>query len=390
MSLELISHSPDLKKLRDEGYDIEAKAGYLIVKHVPYVNSQKEVKYGVLVSTLKLAGDRTDKPDTHVVFFAGEYPCRADGSKIAGIEHSSGRNELLPGLWVDHSFSNKPVQGYDNYHAKITRYIAIISVQAEAIDANATARTFPVYEAKEEESVFKYIDTASSRSHTTLITRKLEQQTLAIVGLGGTGSYVLDLVAKTPVREIHLFDGDIFSQHNAFRSPGAPTVGELRQRLTKVAFFEEKYSGMRRRIFAHATAVDATNVDQLGAMDFVFLCLDKGEAKRLIVDKLEEWGRSFIDVGMGVEMKGDSLLGILRVTTSTANQRAARRRIPFQDGGGDDEYATNIQIADLNALNAALAVIKWKKLRQFYLDLEKEHSATYVISGNELNNEEQA
>src|SRR2546425_1084665 len=274
MSHELISHSPDLKKLRDEGYDIEVRDGYLLIRLVPYVNSQKEVKYGILVSTLKLAGDRTDKPDTHVVFFAGEYPCKTDGSKITGIEHGSARQELLPRFWVDHSFSNKPPQGYDNYHAKMTRYVAIISAQAEAIDANATARTFPVYEAKEEESVFKYIDTASSRAQITLVTKKLELEKIAIVGLGGTGSYVLDLVAKTPVKEIHLFDGDVFSQHNAFRSPGAPTVGELRQRLTKVAFFKEKYSAMRRGIVDHPTAIDATNVDELQAMDFVFLCLD--------------------------------------------------------------------------------------------------------------------
>ncbi|WP_318271316.1 ThiF family adenylyltransferase [Sphingobacterium cellulitidis] len=46
---------------------------------------------------------------------------------------------------------------------------------------------------------------------------KLERQKIAIIGLGGTGAYILDMVAKTPVKEIHLFDGDSFDQHNAFR-----------------------------------------------------------------------------------------------------------------------------------------------------------------------------
>jgi len=392
MSHELISRSSDLKKLRDEGYDIEERDGYLLVKHIPYVNSQKEVKYGTFVCKLHLAGNETAKPDTHVVYFAGEYPHRADGTKLTGIEHGSARQELLPGVWVDHSFSNKPPgsSGYENYHLQITRYVELLAVQAEAIDANATARTFPVYEANEEESVFKYIDTASSRAQITMVTKKLELARVGIVGLGGSGSYVLDLIAKTPIKEIHLFDGDLFSQHNAFRSPGAPTVGELRQRLTKVAFYKEKYSAMRRGIIDHPSAIDATNVADLQAMDFVFLCLDKGAAKKLIVDKLEEFGKSFIDVGMGIELQNNQLLGILRVTTSTPSQRAARRRIPFQDGTADNAYDTNIQIADVNALNAALAVIKWKKLWQFYLDLEKEHNSTYMIDGNELNNEEQA
>ena len=53
------------------------------------------------------------------------------------------------------------------------------------------------------------------------VTRKLSLKNVAIVGLGGTGSYVLDLVAKTPVRQIHLDDGDMFLQHNAFGSPSA-------------------------------------------------------------------------------------------------------------------------------------------------------------------------
>src|SRR5437879_5981921 len=127
MSQELINRSPDLKKLRDEGYDIEERDGYLLVKHVPYVNSQKEIKYGVLVSKLKLAGDQTDKTDDHVALFVGEHPCNWDGTKIIGIEHGSGKNPLLPDLMVDHSFSNKPLQGfYDNYHHKMTRYIGII------------------------------------------------------------------------------------------------------------------------------------------------------------------------------------------------------------------------------------------------------------------------
>lgn len=67
------------------------------------------------------------------------------------------------------------------------------------------------------ETVFQYIDTNSSRANIEMINMKLERQKIAIIGLGGTGAYILDMVAKTPVKEIHLFDGDSFDQHNAFR-----------------------------------------------------------------------------------------------------------------------------------------------------------------------------
>lgn len=392
MSQQLINHSPDLQRLRDEGYDIEVKASYLLVKHIPYVNANKEVKRAILVSELSLAGDVTTTPGTHVVYFVGDYPCDKDGSEIDQIRHQSGQQQLAPDIVVYHSFSSKPSGGYNDYYEKMTTYAAIVSSPAQSIDPTITAKIFPLIEADEEEAVFNYIDTASSRAGITAVTEKLKRGKIGIVGLGGTGSYVLDLIAKTPVKEIHLFDADRFLQHNAFRSPGAPSIDELRTGLQKVTFFANQYSNMRKGIVPHTCYIDASNVEQLAEMDFVFLCLDKGGAKRLIVDKLEECGISFVDVGMGLNLVDEALQGIVRITTSTSEGRthvSAKGRIPFSDGDDHNEYARNIQIADLNALNAALAVIKWKKLCGFYIDLEKEYHSTYTIDGNILINDDQ-
>lgn len=60
----------------------------------------------------------------------------------------------------------------------------------------------------------------------------------------------------------------------------------------------------------------------------------------------------------------------------------------FADNDSDNPYDKNIQVADLNALNAALAVIKWKKLCGFYQDLEKEHNTTYTTSSNLLTSDD--
>lgn len=81
------------------------------------------------------------------------------------------------------------------------------------------------------------------------------------------------------------------------------------------------------------------------------------------------------------------------MTTSTPATRdtvGAHARIPLAGGGAKDVYASNIQVADLNALNAVMAVIKWKKLCGFYCDLEREHHSTYTLDGNMLLNEDQA
>ena len=392
MSQQLINRSPDLKRLRDEGYAVEVRSSYLVIKQIPYVNSNKQVKYGTLISDLSLAGDVTTTPGTHVVSFTGDYPCNKDGSQIVQIQHQSLQQSLDRDLIVQHSFSSKPSGGYKDYYEKMVTYIAILSSPAQSLNPDVTATPFSIVEAEEGESVFHYINTASSRAQINVVTRKLEIGRIGIVGLGGTGSYVLDLVAKTPVGEIHLFDGDKFSQHNAFRSPGAPSMNELRQEPQKVDYFKALYSRMHRNIVAHDGYIEASNVHRLQNMDFVFLCLDGGEAKRLIVGKLEEYGISFVDVGMGVQIVEEALLGVLRLTTSTAAKREhirEKNRIPFSDGGVNNEYTRNIQIADLNALNAALAVIKWKKLFGFYHDLEKEYHSTYTIDGNMLTNEDQ-
>jgi hypothetical protein len=390
MSQQLISRNVDLKRLRDEGYGIEVRdRKYLLIHGVPYINAQREIKSGTLVSELRLAGDDTTPPDTHVAYFIGEHPCNADGSPLSQIQHG-GRQAIQNELTVDFSFSAKPKpeEKYRDYHHKMETYVAIISGPAQIIDPAVTAKTFPVIECSEDESVFKYADTASSRAGIDVVTRRLELSKVAIVGVGGTGSYVLDLIAKTPVREIHLFDGDEFVNHNAFRSPGAPSIEELRARPKKVAYFSELYSKMRRNVFPHAYFIDASNVEELRGMDFVFLSTDKGSDKEPVVEALEAWGTPFVDVGMGVELSGESLLGILRVTTSTPRKRDLfRSRVSFADGG-DNDYARNIQIADLNALNAALAVVKWKKLFGFYTDLEGEHFSAYTIDGNKLDNED--
>ena len=93
---------------------------------------------------------------------------------------------------------------------------------------------------------------------------------------------------------------------------------------------------------------------------------------------------------MGLELDDGSLGGILRVTASTPKKRdhVHQGRVPFAGGGKDDIYASNIQVADLNALNGVLAVVKWKKIRGFYRDLEREHHCTYTTDGNALDNAE--
>jgi ThiF family len=391
MSHQLIARSPDLAKLREEGYGIEVRAGkYLLVHPVPYVTDKRAVVHGSLVCELTFAGNDLIAPKDHVMYFIGEYPCDSDGKRLEKIFNPSSPTELTPGLVVDHTFSAKPVGrgGYVDFYEKVTVYIGKLLPHAQLLDSAVTAQTFRVVETTEEESPFRYPDTASSNAKIDMISAKLEKGSVGIVGIGGTGAYVLDLVAKTPVKQIHLFDGDSLSQHNAFRSPGAATAEELNKRPKKVAYWASKYSAMRHRLFAHDYFIDDATVNELLAMDFVFICIDRGPARKLIAETLEQHGKSFIDVGMGLVAMDGSLHGITRVTTVTPTKHDhTSTRLPFAEAT-NNEYIRNIQIADLNALNAAFAVIRWKKLWDFYADGGNEFQSTFSVASNVIANDE--
>lgn len=386
MSQKLINLSPDLKRLRDEGYFIQIRGGLLIMRDVPYVNSKREVRMGTLISTLTVAGEVTRTPDTHVVYFDGEFPCSSDGQRLMQIAHQSANIDLGNCVKAQHSFSSKPSGGYPDYYLKMTTYAAMLAGAAEVLKPGVSPRTFRTPE-DEENSVFNYTETASDRVGIGALSALLATERIIIIGLGGTGSYVMDFIAKTPVREIRIIDADDFLQHNAFRAPGAPSIDELREAPKKVDYFKAIYSKMHKGIVAHAVALNATNLHLLEGATFAFICMDAGESKKLVIQKLEALGVSFVDVGMGLELVDGTLGGILRVTASTPDKRehVHQGRISFA-AGGDNIYSSNIQVADLNALNAIMAIIKWKKLRGFYRDLENEHHSTYTTDGNMLLN----
>ncbi len=390
MSLQLIAHSQDLQRLLNEGYDIEIRSGYLFVKDVPYVKSDRTIGLGTLISALRTSGDTTMQPDNHVALWIGEFPCDGSGRLMDEMGSRNQDTKIDNEVTAKHIFSRKPVSGtYSDYYHKMTTYIAFLEGQAQKIDANITARTFAPYMAREGESAFNYVDTASSRSGITSITHKLEGKRIGIVGLGGTGSYILDLVAKTPVKEIHLYDDDLYLTHNAFRSPGAPSVEDLRKRVKKVNWLAEIYSKIHRGIIPHDIHIDSSCFEQLKGLDFVFLCLSNDPNKRSIIDHLVGNSIPFIDGGMGLFLADESLGGIVRVTLCTSEKKDhINRRIIFGDNTNDD-YRQNIQIADLNALNAVLAVIRWKKESGFYINMEKEFSTAYTISRNVIDNDEQ-
>lgn len=386
MSQELINHSDDLKKLQNEGYEIDVKSGYGIVSHIPYLKANGEIDYGTLVSSIAFEGDKAKYNGDHVIYFSGDQPCNADGTEITQIKHSDS-NSILAGINVKRSFSNKPDENYKNYYEKFVNYINIISSRAIDKDNSVTARTFKKV-VTEEESVFQYVDTNSSRAGIDNCNKKILNKKIAIIGLGGTGTYILDLVSKTNVKEIHLIDGDVFCQHNAFRSPGAASKEIFTKSLSKVSYFKEIYQNMHKNIIEHDIFINEENVNILKDMDFVFISIDSGIARNLIVDYLVSEKIPFIDTGIGLQNINDTINGLIRTTVFDKNNYDRISAYIDFDEDGDDVYNTNIQIAECNALNATIAVIEWKKYFNIYENANSKCQNVYSIEMGEIVHED--
>lgn len=388
MSHTKIALDAHLRKLRDEGFDLELRAGHLLVHAMPYVTPARSVAYGTLAMPLNMVGDEVGSPPNHTAKLIGEVPCKSDGTPLV-IVTGNGNEDFGAGSVAFHQLSARPREPDINYYDKVVRYSHTLGDQARVIQPEVDARRLAVKEMTAEESVFHYADNGVARGGLVEVTRRLEIESIAIFGLGGTGSYVLDLVAKTPVKEIHLFDADVLLNHNAFRAPGAPTLEDLRTPPLKVQYLAGIYGRMHRGIRPHAEFINEKNHGLLQGIRFAFLCFDDIPAKVKLIEHLEANGVPFIDVGIQVLKKERGLTGSLRVTTSTPTKRDHfRRQVPLKEIEGPNEYDENIQIADLNALNAALAVIRWKRLMNYYVDQQGEHNSRYTIDGNVIGNED--
>lgn len=372
MFQRLVSHNADLGRLVDKGYAVAFDTNHLVVRDIPYLDVDGVLQTGTLVAKLVFIDQGRVTQDDHQVFFAGCVPHGLDGQPIpnlGGGNHQILLSDACRDVVVQRSFSNKPkaAGAFADFFDKIESYVAIIS--GPAIEKyNASPYTFRIVEQMPPDSIFKFHDTLTSRAEIADLVERFKEDVVAVIGLGGTGAYVLDLMVKTPVPEIRSFDLDPFYVHNAFRSPGRTKEAEFGN--PKAVVYRARYENFRHGLSMVPEFVDAQSSTQLDGVTFAFVCVDKGSARAGIFDVLMAKKIPFIDVGMGLNRSRGALSGLLRVTYFSATDAQAVREKQLVDLSDrpDDVYHANIQIGELNALNACLAVVRFKQLRGFYLE----------------------
>jgi hypothetical protein len=369
MFQKLASHNDDIRQLIEKGYAVSLDSNCLVVRDIPYLNADKQLKIGAIVSKLVFVDDVHVQLDDHQIYFCGSHPHQLDGSPIANL--AGGPIKMLltsKDLIVERSFSNKPKGGFKNLFDKIENYVTMFCGPAMELYREVTPFTFREVEPIAEESVFKFADTLTSRAQISELSSNLKSDRVAIIGLGGTGSFILDFISRTPVAEIRAFDLDAFHVHNAFRSPGRLEKNELGK--SKAEVYQARYESFRSGINIFQKYIQADSDADLQGITFAFVCVDKGSSRKEIFEVLIRMGIPFIDVGMGLDRQNGPIGGMLRVTyydSATARAMLQQNLAPMTDAP-DDIYKNNIQISELNALNACMAVIRFKQIRGFYLE----------------------
>lgn len=379
----LVSHNDDIRRLAEKGYALAFDStNHLVVRDMPYLDSASALKMGAFVTKLEFVDQQRIKQQDHQIFFAGSVPYGLDGAPVPNLGGGTCTVTLSDAnadVVVERSFSNKPrgTGAYADFFAKIESYANQICEPARE-KYGAHWLTFNIRdEDVPADSVFKIHDTLSSLAEIGDLSAKLKDDIIAIIGLGGTGSYLLDFMAKTRVKEIRAFDFDNFHVHNAFRSPGRLDPAELGK--PKVELYRARYESFRERLSFAPKYVDASCTSDLHGVTFAFVCVDKGEARRGIFDLLLANRIPFIDLGIGLKRQDGPLKGTVRMTYYSAEHGARVRDKGYAElaTATEDLYRSNIQTAEINALNAALAVVRFKQLRGFYVEELSHHHAVF-------------
>lgn len=378
--------SPSVRKLQDEQYRVRLLEQYIIVENVPYVNESREIARGAIISPYHNKDGKEVFGD-HTVWFTGSIPHTNDGKSLRDVLIADTNAQIIAGEKVLCRFSNKSKKKdmLANIYNKLTHYTKKLEKYAKAIDPNLSATGSGFLKVQEDETVFLYPNTAIAREGLDAYEDKLKLGKVCIIGLGGTGSYILDAIAKTPVQEIHLFDDDIIDIATAYRMPGALTVEQVELEMKKTEYLKDTYCKMRTGIESHPVKVSEENISVLDGFDFVFISIDDGPSRKIIADRLVERNIPFIDVGLGVDKIHEdvSMISRVRATLIDSNSSSLIQTLPTAADNEDLIYE-NIQVVELNALNAMLAVIMYKQKIGFYSNETDAKRLRYTLAWQKI------
>ena len=288
----------------------------------------------------------------------------ADGTPIGNLVGGDGKT--WSNISIKRGAQDRP-EPDETAHDLLHRYAKqIVGALSAAGYSEPAALTIP--------DPFHIPNTFEARAAIAPVQDRIRGQRIAIIGLGGTGGYLLDLIAKTPVSEIHLLDSDCVDWHTFKRAPGAPTAEEIELvragSLLKVDYYHSKYAAFRDGIHPHPVKVDspAMFAEFLSdhPIDYAFVCIDQltdGDSARqdAVYRAVTEAGVPFIDSGASITLEDCAVRGAVTTSSYDAGSDAWKGAIPNARLEGGAPGYRNIQLPEVNAAAATFAVMEWRR-----------------------------
>ena len=354
------------------GWHIEVSGDHIAVSGVPYRNQDGasgvcQVTVWVHEDGRTMAAPPNGSGATHAAMLGGVIggkACHANGDPVGNVIWTDNAHECVISIKLDSG------NYADAWHA----LLSYSSIVAAAAQAGGEQEPQPV------DRVFQFEILGENTPDIKEWKDKASGQKIGIVGLGGVGLWLLDLMSKTDVSEIRIWDGDNIEGRNLVRAPG--WAGQDAIGKNKAAYFGQLYSKFRTGISICPEYLDPDSPSDLfDGLDFVFIAIDRSYTRGTLCERLEEAGVSFVDVGMGIERRHGEVRGSLQVFFSGRDPGRWRIGIPTIVGAGEHEYHV-LQLADLAALNASLAVGVWRRHIEQYAEDSEEWLVRYLVESN--------
>lgn len=134
--------------------------------------------------------------------------------------------------------------------------------------------------------------------------RLLRSLRIAVVGCSGTGSIVVELLARLLVGQLILVDGDIIEAKNLNRNIGA-TASDIGRAKVEVLGDHVRRMGLGTRVECHPVAIsDRRALLAVAGADLVFGCMDSIDGRHVLNRAATFYLLPYFDIGVRLEADG--------------------------------------------------------------------------------------
>lgn len=205
---------------------------------------------------------------------------------------------------------------------------------------------------------------------------KIEAAKVAVVGLSGTGSHVIQQLAYLGVRDFIIVDPDVIERRNLNRIVGA-TEADIDKFKTEIAARAILSIQPSAKIVSHATTIASRAVHDLGERDIIIGCVDHDAARFVLLEASCQLSIPYLDIATEIHEDGQPgghviFTGVgkgclmcrglidqdeLQASVETPGQKAERKKIYGVDASALNNSGPAVVM--LNGLLASAAMMEF-------------------------------